>query len=855
MNKLTHKKWRIVFNAFVLLFLILTLFPIAVSAYSDYSVNDISVAGIADHIIVRTGFQNAVRTVGFSILQFLSLFIDKIYNAITTIANYNLYELVAKHSGISRDTLVMPLVWILLSIVLGIVAIRLFIKSDTKINEDILKFIMCFFIICVFPAFMSACHSLRSNLISDVKDVNVTDKSGTLGEQILASYVIDVGASMKNGELVYLNNSKSSNSISDADILSINAVFPNTSEQGTISDYVSFKVTDDPKEWNGTITYGIYDFSYILKELGIDNIYINYADALANNGKISILQSITADENGHLVQNYTYYSADEYADNIMLPKAKTAQVSTKAIPSELGININSYTSWSSFEEALKQAIDKYVTSKVSYDTAQPIDGTSLYTADVFSDYDLDVLLSSTENVTLDTLPTALGNYIEYLKRSIVTLGYPSENVYRYDYDFLFCLITLIATLVSLIFATLKLGKMLYELIFMEILAPVFIAIDSGSWEGQKTKQVINNIITTSAMFAIVILTLKIYLSVILNMFLISNMDFVVRLVFIIAGAAFVIDGPDSVVKILGMDAGVKSGYGALRGAQAGVRAATGAVRTTTKAAKSLGSIPGAVSSAYGTHKVNKNNVRQAKQQAREQGKGIIGRSIAANKARLGNTAIGSAYKKSFADNSRTNDDFNRYKVSSGNDVDIDTPANTTPLNSGNSAGAVSSNTTDTRSSTNSKDSASNTNNIIVNSDNNNNSVVGTNKTANSTSESSSSGTSVGANNSSGSASSASSDTNNSTVQTVSSTTSTPPVQTDKTQTSSQSGGKGFADSSQHNTSDDTSSADSSSYQIGTQRSNRREDIVKFADPDKIYYDRSKFNPFEGNEYFDSSKEE
>ena len=57
-----------------------------------------------------------------------------------------------------------------------------------------------------------------------------------------------------------------------------------------------------------------------------------------------------------------------------------------------------------------------------------------------------------------------------------------------------------------------------------------------------------------------------------------------EIMIIIAGAKFVIDGPDLVVKLIGLDAGVKSGLGTVMGIRTAVGMARGAAHTVSNVA-------------------------------------------------------------------------------------------------------------------------------------------------------------------------------------------------------------------------------------------------------------------------------
>ncbi len=812
MKRIINRLWAIIFAAFIAL----AVFPtgaLAVSYDDNGRFSSITV-DIADHIIVRTGFQNAIRSLGFGILKFLASLIDYIYEAVTKIASYNLYDLVKKEFNF--DSYLVPLAWSVLSLIIVFIAIRLLLKSDVHIGEDALKFFICIGLIIIFPALLAACNDMRTKLVSDAEEIAVSEQ--TLGNEILERYIIDVDKSVNAGDVVYYADGTYN---TDGNELYINKVFDNS--QFTI------KISDDPREAAGITGKGAYSFDMILQSMGLIYKYADYIEALETDTIIQTKATYTEvhNDDGTVDKEWSYqeYTAEEYADKVILPIAKRSGYNDW-LKKNISFDGTSYSSWSEYETALKEAINKKMESGTGKDNVSIHDAegnpTGRYIAMIFNDSNVEDLLYVPTPFSIDTIGITFKGYFEYLARYIKTLGYPAENVYCYDFDFGYCIITMLAVLISLTFAALKLGKMLYELVFLEIISPVFIALDSGSWQGQKTKQVVTSLITTSAMFSIIILIFKLYLIVLLQIYK-EDLSIAMQIVLVISGAAFVIDGPDFIVKILGMDAGVKSGYGAFRGAEAAVRTTAGAARGTGNVAKKIVNAPSAVAAKAGESKARSMARKDARNQARVAGKGFIGQTLAGAKAGLSNGRTGSAFKKAASDHTRANTEYNDNKEKSR-----DLKAQAHDYKANNAAPIDNS----------AKDTDGSQAGSIADVNNNSQTPVNTNdkrpeeQTVNSVSSGSSNSTS-------GENGSSAADTNTSSSPAETTNTSGDTVNA----APSPKSGKGITGAKPQQEKTDAKPPQERKYPI------------QYADESKLFYDRDSFDPFSGTEYFDSSKEE
>lgn len=159
-------------------------------------------------------------------------------------------------------------------------------------------------------------------------------------------------------------------------------------------------------------------------------------------------------------------------------------------------------------------------------------------------------------------------------------GMGEERLYAYQFDFIFPLAMMIITIIAMVFAGLKVARTVFDLTVHQVIAPIVFATDINN--GARTKKFIQSLFGSVIMMVLVLAILKIFLD--LSTWVNQNISDMFVRVLMIGGAAWgVIDGPDVIVKLLGVDAGVRSASSVLLGA-----AAVGG------AAKSFGHTVGAV---------------------------------------------------------------------------------------------------------------------------------------------------------------------------------------------------------------------------------------------------------------------
>jgi len=138
----------------------------------------------------------------------------------------------------------------------------------------------------------------------------------------------------------------------------------------------------------------------------------------------------------------------------------------------------------------------------------------------------------------------------------------NDGLYRYHFDFFVPFFTMIILIIGISLGAFKTAKLMFELVFSQTLAPIVFASDLTN--AGRSKEVIKKILSTYVLIAIVFYGLMLFMT--LSLWALGQENVIVR-IFLLAGFAWgMIDGPDIVVRLLGIDAGVRSGFAAVLGA-------------------------------------------------------------------------------------------------------------------------------------------------------------------------------------------------------------------------------------------------------------------------------------------------
>ncbi|CEJ75490.1 Uncharacterized protein containing DHHC-type Zn finger [[Clostridium] sordellii] len=147
-------------------------------------------------------------------------------------------------------------------------------------------------------------------------------------------------------------------------------------------------------------------------------------------------------------------------------------------------------------------------------------------------------------------------------------GFIEEQYYRFNFNFLTMIIMIICLIVTFVLTSIKIARIIIELGFKKVFAMMLAFGDIAS--GQKLKTVLKDILSS---FGIIFAT-----SILLKLYMVSttwintiDANILVKIIFIIASSLMVIDGPNIIERVLGIDAGIKSGWSLVAGAYTGAK--------------------------------------------------------------------------------------------------------------------------------------------------------------------------------------------------------------------------------------------------------------------------------------------
>ncbi|PES93766.1 hypothetical protein CN510_17480 [Priestia megaterium] len=174
-----------------------------------------------------------------------------------------------------------------------------------------------------------------------------------------------------------------------------------------------------------------------------------------------------------------------------------------------------------------------------------------------------------------------------------------ELYYRWSWNFWTIAISLFVIGMTLLFTSIKLAKLCYELGFNAILAQLVAPADVA--DGQKLKAVLKNILNTFLVTIMIFISMKVYLMG--TVFISDKLEGIPYLIALIAFSIAVVDGPVMCERLFGIDAGLKSGWGALAGGFAmakGLESGIGMMGRTLKGGANLAKGVGNVGKGLGS---------------------------------------------------------------------------------------------------------------------------------------------------------------------------------------------------------------------------------------------------------------
>lgn len=159
----------------------------------------------------------------------------------------------------------------------------------------------------------------------------------------------------------------------------------------------------------------------------------------------------------------------------------------------------------------------------------------------------------------------------------------NQYYYRYQPNWLTIFVTLGIMGFTLFSIAYKLARLSFELAFNYVLAILVAPADLHS--GQKTKKVIQSILNTFLVIILIFVSIKLY--TIGTAYLAETLDGFAYLISLIAFSVALIDGPNMVERLFGIDAGLKRGWGVALGAYAAGKGVTSAgTHAVSKVARS-----------------------------------------------------------------------------------------------------------------------------------------------------------------------------------------------------------------------------------------------------------------------------
>lgn len=155
------------------------------------------------------------------------------------------------------------------------------------------------------------------------------------------------------------------------------------------------------------------------------------------------------------------------------------------------------------------------------------------------------------------------------------LEYNNEYYFRYSVDWFHILVTLGVISFTLLSISIKLGRLFFELAFSYVLAIIVAPADVH--DGQKTKTILQSILNIFIVTILIFMSMKIY--IIGVGYLDESLSGITYLIALIAFSVAVIDAPNIVERLFGIDAGMKSGWGILTATYLGGKAVSGVVNS------------------------------------------------------------------------------------------------------------------------------------------------------------------------------------------------------------------------------------------------------------------------------------
>jgi len=237
--------------------------------------------------------------------------------------------------------------------------------------------------------------------------------------------------------------------------------------------------------------------------------------------------------------------------------------------------------------------DKKLYNNISPDNIRYIDFTEPVDDDLISDANDETQKAMKNKITIDS------DNKQKLEELNSGLFKYDEKYYRWHINWFTVIISLLVAAFTMIMTIIKLARLTMEMGFHNIFGMLVAATDISG--GQRLKKILNEIFSTYAVVFCIALLLKIY--TIFTAWTASQEFGALgwgNMLILIGGSWLVIDGPNIVERLLGIDAGLQSGWKALTGTAAALQMAGSAAKggkalmdsAAGKVASTVGAIQG-----------------------------------------------------------------------------------------------------------------------------------------------------------------------------------------------------------------------------------------------------------------------
>ena len=543
-----------------------------------------------------TWYRDMYRSAFWSILKLLGEAINYIEEAVKQVLSWNIYTKLTKLDPTFSYNNVKGVALIIVVVAITFAGILLMVNGDKMhIKDSVKNILVALCLIVGMPAIMGALDDFmfgKGDENGYASQVGVSSQNATkegtvirLGDRILSMQVYDNIASVKSGKQQTLY-SVAYNTKGEEKKDNSNKAIPFISPQDVDINKLADQKDISKKYVSSTVDRAQRKYSELT--------YENCADLLGMGAEYRKL--LTVQDNISLsVKTHTSTSDD-------------SSKSSKSSKSEAEVKTDEYKFYYSFKdgaakywtvEQFESHMIEYLKGKTYNEGKIKVSNAKRYNKLISSGnkritfeqameaikddiiWQLNYQENSSKSIgnNVDTKTTPLRTKEDYKNLSwvsqIVTVDMwepnSDERVYAYDYDFFPAFVDMLIVIVCLIFALLKLCRMMWEIAFMHIFVPLVIATDAHG--SGRAKRAFQHLISTFAILIVVLITLNLYLTLIGEMHEIENL--IARWGLILAGAHFVIDGSDFIVKMTGLDAGVKSGAATLLGLRSAVGMAAG----------------------------------------------------------------------------------------------------------------------------------------------------------------------------------------------------------------------------------------------------------------------------------------